>query len=168
MTIRIRNEHSVDIAAIQAVTVAAFLDAPHAAHTEQYIVAALRKAGQLSVSLVADDDGVVIGHVAVSPVTISDGSTGWYGLGPLSVAPQRQGGGVGSQLMRQALAELRSLHARGCVVLGNPRYYGRFGLRPEASLVLPGVPPEYFQAIVFAGAVPVGTVAYHPAFDAQG
>jgi putative acetyltransferase len=129
------------------VTIAAFLHAPHTSHTEQFIVAALRKSGQLTVSLVANADGAVVGHVAISPVSISDGASGWYGLGPISVAPEYQRGGIGSRLMREALRALREHGASGCVVLGEPEYYGRFGFRVDLSLSLPGVPPEYFQAM---------------------
>ncbi|WP_028475604.1 GNAT family N-acetyltransferase [Nevskia ramosa] len=167
MSIEIRNEAARDIAAIEAVTIAAFLQAAHTDHTEQFIVDALRKAGQLTISLVADDDGAVIGHVAVSPVVLSDGASRWYGLGPISVVPGHQGRGIGSQLMTRALAELRALGAAGCVVLGDPRYYARFGFRAEPSLVLPDVPAEYFQAIVFSGQLPSVTVSYHQAFAAR-
>ncbi|HSY09065.1 MAG TPA: N-acetyltransferase, partial [Steroidobacteraceae bacterium] len=73
------------MSAIEAVTIAAFLNAPHSGHTEHFIVSALRKAGKLTLSLVADAKGTIIGHVAVSPVSISDGSAGWFGLGPISV-----------------------------------------------------------------------------------
>ncbi len=81
MGIRIRKEAPSDVEAIEAVIVTAFLNAAHTDHTEQFIVNALRNSGQLSVSLVADDNGAVIGHVAVSPVTVSNGAAGWYGLG---------------------------------------------------------------------------------------
>lgn len=130
-------------------------------------MAALRKAGQLAVSLVAEDAGAIVGHVAVSPVTISSGAAGWYGLGPISVAPAQQGRGIGTQLMQQALAALRERGAAGCVVLGDPGYYARFGFRAESSLVLPGVPAEYFQALLLDGVLPAGIVSYHEAFSAQ-
>lgn len=164
---KIRQEVPSDAAAIEAVTVAAFENAAHTRHTEQFIVRALRESGALSVSLVAEDDSEVIGHVAVSPVTISDGSTGWFGLGPISVSPERQGGGVGTRLMECALSELRALGAVGCVVLGRPAYYSRFGFMAEPSLVLPGVRAENFQAVSFDGSLPSGTVAYHRAFAAE-
>jgi putative acetyltransferase len=167
MSIHFRNEEPADAGAIEAVTTAAFLDAEHTSHTEQFIVNALRRAGQLSVSLVADHAGEIVGHVAVSPVTLSSGDSGWYGLGPISVLPARQGQGIGSRLMQRALAELRERGAAGCVLLGNPDYYQRFGFRAEPALVLPGVPPEYFQAVLFRGALPSATVAYHEAFGAQ-
>jgi len=164
--IRIRNEVPSDAAAIEAVTVAAFRAAMHTSHTEQFIVRALRDAGRLSVSLVAEEDGRVIGHVAVSPVTISDGTSGFHGLGPISVAPAHQGRGVGARLMQQALAQLRTAGAAGCVVLGEPGYYSRFGFRAVPTLVLPDVPAEYFQVICFGGALPSGQVTYHDAFNA--
>ncbi len=162
----IRSETPADIAAIEAVTVAAFQHAAHTQHTEQFIVAALRRAGALTVSLVAEEGGQVIGHVAVSPVMVSDGVAGWYGLGPVSVAPACQGRGVGRALLERALAELRAQGAIGCVVLGEPGYYARFGFTAEPSLVLAGVPAEYFQALAFIGPPPSGTVAYQPAFAA--
>jgi putative acetyltransferase len=164
----IRPEAPSDVAAIHAVTVAAFLDAPHAAHTEQFIVEALRKAGALSISLVAEQAGEVVGHVALSPVSISDGSADWYGLGPISVRPEFQGRGIGSQLMHTAMGLLRQRGAAGCVLVGDPAYYARFGFKPEPSLVLPGVPPEYFQALRFGRTLTNGVVTFHEAFSASG
>ncbi|WP_432731222.1 GNAT family N-acetyltransferase [Variovorax sp. W6] len=167
MNIKIRNEAASDATAIEAVTVAAFLEAEHSSHTEQFIVTALRRAGQLSVSLVAEDaSGLVVGHVAISPVRISDGSADWYGLGPVSVTPGHQGQGIGTQLVNKALTALRELGAAGCVVLGDPAYYGRFGFAATPGLIYPGVPPQYFQALLLAGAMPSGTVSYHAAFEA--
>lgn len=164
----IRCEVLSDVAAIEALTAAAFLNAPHTSHTEQFIVNALREAGKLSISLVAEDEGIVVGHVAVSPVLISNGADRWYGLGPISVAPERQRQGIGRQLMEQALIKLHKSDAAGCVVLGDPAYYGRFGFKAEPALVLPEVPPEYFQAISFRGPMPAGIVSYHEAFNAPG
>jgi putative acetyltransferase len=164
MHIDVRPETPADAAAVEAVTVAAFLNAPHTGHNEQFIVSALRKAGALAVSLVAIEDHAVIGHVAVSPVSISDGTAGWYGLGPISVLPARQRRGVGSILMREALRLLERRKAAGCVVLGEPRYYARFGFQADAGLVLAGVPPEYFQVLRLQPSTARGTVAYHPAF----
>ncbi|HCA23934.1 MAG TPA: GNAT family N-acetyltransferase [Pseudomonas sp.] len=163
----IRKERVGDVPRIHQLTRDAFLNAPHTDHTEQFIVDALRSAGALSISLVAERAGEVLGHVAVSLVTISDGTTGWFGLGPVSVAPAEQGAGIGSALMQAALAELKQLGARGCVLLGAPAFYRRFGFRPAAPLVLTDVPPEYFQAVLFAGELPRGEVSYHPAFAAR-
>lgn len=161
----VRPESESDAASIEAVTVAAFRTATHTSQTEHFIVRALRKSGCLAVSLVADEGGTVIGHVAASPVTISDGAQGWYGLGPVSVAPERQGQGIGTLLVQHALARLNAMGAAGCVVLGEPGYYARFGFAAEPQLVLPGVPAEYFQAIRFTGRLPRGDVKYHASFD---
>jgi putative acetyltransferase len=161
-----RPERPTDIAAIASVTEAAFRDAPHTSHTEQYIVAALRNAGALAVSLVAESDGEIVGHVAASPVRI-DGAPGWFGLGPLSVRPDHQRAGVGTALVYALIDELKVRRAAGCVLLGDPAYYRRFGFRAEPGLVLPDVPPEYFQALSLDGSLPRGVVAYHDAFEAQ-
>lgn len=166
MNVKIRGETSADLPTIEAVTTSAFFNAPHTSHTEQHIVNALRRAGKLAISLVAEADGNVVGHVAISPVSISDGASGWFGLGPISVLPQYQRRGVGSQLMREALRVLRENGASGCVVLGYPEYYGRFGFRADPNLLLPGFPPEYFQAISFDSSEPRGTVTYCQAFNA--
>jgi putative acetyltransferase len=167
MSIDIRTETAGDVRTIEAVTAAAFLHAPHTSHTEHYIVNALRRAGQLALSLVAEADGVVIGHVAISPVSISDGTAGWFGIGPISVLPKHQRRGIGSQLIQEALRLLGDGSASGCVVLGEPEYYGRFGFRADPSLVLPGVPAEYFQAVSFDSTKPRGIVTYHEAFNAR-
>lgn len=164
--VAIRSETSADTHEIEAVTASAFLNAPHTSHAEQHIINALRKAGKLTVSLVAEIDGALIGHVAISPVSISDGASGWFGLGPISVLPQHQRRGIGSKLMREALRILRERGASGCVVLGYPEYYGRFGFHADPNLILPGFPPEYFQAISFDSSKPRGTVTYHEAFAA--
>lgn len=167
MSITIRKETDSDIDNIHDVTVAAFLNAPHTDHTEQFIVKALRESGVLSISLVAECEGKVVGHVAVSPVSISNGAEAWYGLGPISVDPSKQGKGIGSQLMNAALDELKAMKANGCVLLGDPEYYSSFGFRPVDGLILPNVPAEYFQAISFQGDFPQGEVEYHQSFGAK-
>ena len=164
----IRDETPFDIEAIDALTIDAFEHAPHSSHTEHLIVRALREAGELSLSLVAVDGEDVIGHVAISPVAVSDGTGRWFGLGPISVRPARQGTGIGSALVRSALARLREGSAAGCVVLGDPAFYTRFGFAPEPQLILPDVPPEYFQATSFGTPTPDGIVSYHEAFGARG
>jgi putative acetyltransferase len=165
MNIQIRHETAADVLQSEALTISAFLNAPHTRHTEQHIVNALRDAGALTLSLVADAKGSLVGHVAVSPVGISDGTSGWFGLGPLSVLPEQQRRGVGSSLVHEVLRILRESGAAGCVVLGEPRYYSRFGFRVDPNLVLPDVTPEYFQVISFGSSRPQGTVSYHEAFN---
>jgi putative acetyltransferase len=167
MDLKIRNENKGDIDAIEKVTIEAFLNAPHTDHTEQYIVRELRNSDALSISLIAENQGQIVGHVAISAVTISDGTKGWFGLGPISVSPNIQRSGVGTELMLSVLEALKNSGASGCVLLGDPVYYGRFGFKPESCIVYPDVPPEYFQAIQFSGLLPSGTVTYHEAFNAK-
>ena len=165
MALTLRNEENSDCAAIEHVTLAAFQNAPHAAHTEHLIVNALREAGALSISLVAEQEGHVVGHVAISRVDIADGSTDWYGLGPISVLPEFQGQGIGSALMLKSIERLKSMGAAGCVLVGNPAFYNRFGFRAESGMTYPNVPAEYLLALPLKGKIPYGEVTYHPAFS---
>lgn len=167
-SILIRNETPADAPAITAVTVAAFETLELSSHTEQYIVQALRAAQALTVSLVAEVDGRVVGHIAFSPVTLSDGTPHWYGLGPVSVLPAYQRQGIGAALIREGLARLQALGAQGCCLVGHPAYYPRFGFINPQGLGLDGVPPEAFFALAFDGRVPRGTVTFHAAFQATG
>lgn len=166
MNILIRDEQNTDIQAIFDLTQKAFNDAEHSSHTEQFIVNALRESKQLTVSLVAETQGKVIGHIAFSPVSISDGTTNWYGLGPISVLPEYQGKGIGSKLMKEGLNRIKTLNAKGCVLLGDPNYYGKFGFKTDTRLILEGVPAEYFQILAFTHYIPSGYVIYSDAFNA--
>lgn len=161
---RVRTERAGDIDAIRTLTETAFRTAPHADGTEHLIIDRLRTAGALTLSLVAEADGAVVGHVAFSPVSVSDGSPDWYGLGPISVEPARQGEGIGGMLVREGLERLKALGAAGCVLLGDPAYYGRFGFQADPKLTLDGVPPEYFMRVAFSPVYGEGTVTYHPGF----
>ena len=160
----VRPEHKDDIDAIRALTETAFKTAPHADGTEHLIIDRLRAAGVLTLSLVADADGVIVGHVAFSPVAVSDGSEGWYGLGPVSVSPSRQRGGIGSALINEGLTILKGEGAQGFALAGDPAYYRRFGFAAVAQLQTTGVPPEFFLVLPLHGAAPSGIVAFHPAF----
>ncbi len=163
----IRPEQEQDHDAIAAVIAQAFAEMEHSDQTEAAIVAALRNAGALSLSLVAQDGAQVIGHVAFSPVMIDGKNVGWFGLGPLSVHPDRQGGGVGGALIRQGLDQLQAQGAAGCVVLGDPGYYRRFGFENDSVLRYDGAPPEYFMRISFGASAPVGLVEYHSGFGSN-
>ena len=164
--ITIRTETNADVRAITEVTEAAFQTMEISDHTEQFIVTALRKAGALTVSLVAELDGRVVGHIAFSPITMSDGTADWYGMGPVSVLPQVQRQGIGKALVQEGLARLKALNARGCCLVGHPEYYRKFGFQNTPELGLDGVPPVVFFALSFDGHVPRGTVSFHNAFMA--
>ena len=164
----IRSETDADASAITEVTVAAFKTLEISNHTEQFIVEALRAAKALTVSLVAELDGRVIGHIAISPVIISDGARNWYGLGPVSVLPEYQRQGIGKALMLEGLSRLKALNAKGCCLVGHPDYYKKFGFKNVPGLVLEGVPQEVFFALSFDACTPQGTVSFHEGFKANG
>lgn len=161
----IREEAGGDEAAIDRVTQDAFRNHPFSQQTEHRIVGALRDGGALRLSLVATMGDQVLGHVAFSTVTIDGLDRGWWGLGPLSVAPARQRRGIGSALVRSGLRRLVERRVAGCVVLGDPAYYARFGFASHAALRFPGPPADHFMAWSLEGPVPDGEVAYHPAFS---
>ena len=164
----IRSETDNDVSAITEVTLAAFKTLEISNHTEQFIIAALRAAGTLAVSLVAEVDGRVAGHIAFSPVTISDGTQNWYGLGPVSVLPAYQRQGIGKALIREGLSRLKDMNAQGCCLVGHPDYYRKFGFKNMSGLVHEGVPQEVFFALSFDGHTPQGSVAFHEGFKADG
>jgi len=164
----IRSETDADVNAITEVTVAAFQALEISNHTEQFIIEALRAARALAVSLVAEVDNHVVGHIAFSPVTLSDGTQGWYGLGPVSVLPSHQREGIGKALIDEGLSRLKGMQARGCCLVGHPEYYRKFGFTNVTGLVHEGVPQEVFLALSFDGHVPHGEVTFHEGFNAEG
>lgn len=166
--ILIRDETRLDADAITEVTAAAFETLEVSSHTEQFIIEALRSARALTLSLVAEVDGHVVGHIAFSPVSISDGTAKWYGLGPVSVLPSHQREGIGTALIQEGLSRLRKLGAGGCCLVGHPDYYRKFGFENVAGLAHAGVPEKFFFALAFDGAIPRGKVTFHEGFNATG
>ncbi len=164
----IRSETIADVNAITEVTVAAFKTLAISNQTEQFIIAALRDAKALPVSLVAEVNGRVVGHIAFSPVTISDGCPNWYGLGPVSVLPECQREGIGSALIQEGISRLKDLGAEGCCLVGHPEYYRRFGFQNAPGLVYEGVPEEVFFALSLDGQIPQGIVEFFVGFTADG
>jgi putative acetyltransferase len=164
----IRKETRDDVCAIAEVTIAAFKTLEISNHTEQFIIEALRAAKALTLSLVAEIDGRVIGHIAFSPVTISDGTPNWYGLGPVSVLPEYQRQGIGQALIREGLSRLKDRNAQGCCLVGHPEYYRKLGFKNIPGFVHEGVPAEVFLAMSFDGHTSQGTVTFHEGFKADG
>jgi len=162
--INIREETIEDIESITEVTIEAFKNHPISQQTEQFIIHALRDAGALTISLVAEIDGSIIGHIAFSPVIIADGTRDWYGLGPVSVMPRYQKQGIGKSLIDKGLNLLKELGGHGCALVGDPNYYGRFGFKNYPELVHEGVPQEVFLALPFNEKIPHGTVVFHEGF----
>jgi putative acetyltransferase len=162
---RIRPERLEDATTIHSLTDAAFKGMPFSDGAEARVIEALRGAGALTLSLVATHGGEIIGHVAFSPVTINGEAGGWYGLGPVSVWPDRQRSGIGQALIREGLRRLQSMGAGGCVLLGDPAYYARFGFENDPHLRHAGAPAWAFQCLTLNGPRPSGEVSFHPGFD---
>jgi putative acetyltransferase len=162
----IREETESDVEVIADVTRAAFEHHPISNQTEQFIISALRAAHALTISLVAEVDGKVVGHIAFSPITIADGSKDWYGLGPISVLPEYQRRGLGKSLMQAGLSRLKALGAKGCVLVGDPNYYERFGFKSLPELTHEGVPQEFVLTLPFDGNTAQGVVVFHKSFSA--
>lgn len=162
----IRDERPEDANDVESVLQAAFADHPHSQQTEHLIVRRLREAGELVLPQVALLEGAILGHATFSAVQLSPQHDGWYGLGPVAVAPAFQGRRIGSALIDGGLRALKAIGAAGCVVLGEPQFYRRFGFERGLGVTFDGAPPEYFMAQAFRGSVPSAAVSYHPAFFA--
>ncbi|MFN8412425.1 MAG: N-acetyltransferase [Anaerolineales bacterium] len=165
MSVLIRPETSTDVIAIEQVTIAAFTGKPYSNQTEHLIVNALRASDALSLSLVAEMNEEIIGHIAFSKVAIDDRDLNWYGIGPVSVSPSNQKQGVGTKLIREGMITIHKLGALGCVLEGSPNYYQRFGFKSYEGLIYKGAPaPEYFMAFPFTDEIPQGKVEFHKSF----
>ncbi|SHO53269.1 GNAT family N-acetyltransferase [Desulfopila aestuarii] len=160
----IRNEEPSDIDTITEVTKAAFKEYSCSQQTEHLTIHDLRVAGALTISLVSEIGGQVVGHIAISPVTISDGTTDWYGIGPVSVLPEYQGCRIGTALVKSGLALLESMSSNGVVLVGLPTYFNRFGFWNYPQLFHEGIPQEVFVAKSLVDRIPRGAVSFHRAF----
>jgi putative acetyltransferase len=164
----IRPETHGDEAAIYDITKRAFAPMPYAAGDEQELITTLRNGGALTLSLVAEMDGVLVGHIAFSPATSEDGASGWYGLGPVSVDPDHQNQGIGGALIEAGFTQLAAVNAVGCILTGNPAYYQRFGFKPCPDLAPVREPAQFFMALAFGGKLPGARFAFHPLFYGEG
>jgi len=144
---------------------AAFAGHPHSRQTEHLIVNGLRSDHALTISLVAESEGEVVGHIAFSPIQINGRESLWLILGPIGVLPKQQRCGIGQALVRAGLEAMKALGAEGCVLVGEPAYYSRFGFRQVDGLLFEGVPREFCMCLGMGGPVPCGTVSYHAAFS---
>lgn len=158
----IRNEIDRDASAIRRVVTEAMKVLPQSTGTEAAIVDRLRADNALSLSLVAEDGGEVVGYLAASDARIG-AVPGWGLIGPVAVLPAQHGQGIGSALMDEAIRRLRA-GCKGAALVGDPGYYGRFGFRGFPGLRLGDVPPRFVQTLPFDGSEPEGELIHHPAF----
>lgn len=164
--VSVRPERSDDVSAIHSLTLRAFEGQPFSSGTEASIISDLRVSGNLTLSLVAESSGVVVGHIAFSPVEISGSGGRWFGLGPISVDPHHQRRGVGRALVGRGLQSLQERGAAGCALIGDPAVYGRFGFT-SGGLEYEGVHPSLVQYVVLNGCAPRGVLRFGPSFSGQ-
>jgi putative acetyltransferase len=162
--VTIRPETSQDFKAIEQIHIAAFANHPYSRQTEHLIVNALRADGALTVSLVAEVDGAVLGHIAFSPMGLNGRECPWSLAGPLGVLPEFQRQGIGKQLVREGIDAIRKLGAEGCVLVGDPGYYTPLGFKHSAGLQMEGVPAENIMYYPITGGIPQGAISHHAAF----
>ncbi|MFK7995774.1 MAG: GNAT family N-acetyltransferase [Granulosicoccus sp.] len=161
----IRREQPEDHLLIHQLTAEAFAPMTFSDGTEPDIIDKLRAAGNLSISLVALKNYVLVGHVAFSPVSIGDVADSWYGLGPVSVQPGLQRTGIGSALINDGLRKLENMGAAGCALIGDPNYYCRFGFVSDGSIHYEGLPDKHVQWKSFGKQHPEGFLVFSPEFD---
>jgi len=168
----IRDERPDDVPSISRIHYAAFkghpVHPPGSEPVEHHIVERLRACGHLTLSLMAEEGGEAVGHMAISPAVVGEERGGWFLLGPVGVMPGLQGRGIGSALVREALGRLRAMGAAGVVLVGDPGFYARFGFVNLPGLTYPGVPDQYVLAASLAGTAPKGDIVTHNAFNASG
>jgi putative acetyltransferase len=162
----VRVETSEDIPAVRRVNEAAF-----GGPGEASLVDAVRNAAQPYISLVAESDGQIVGHIFFSPVSIeADLVQQAIGLAPMAVLPEWQRRGIGSQLVREGLKECQRIGFEIVIVIGHPEYYPRFGFRPAREQGLScefEVPDEVFMVAELSPGALNGVTAlvkYRPEF----
>ena len=167
----IRQETAGDIAAIGSVIRRAF-QSHNEACEEADLVDRLRHAGDLALSLVAEQDGQLVGHVGFSRLWIVQDAQRIPGisLAPLAVMPDRQRKGAGRALVEAGHARLREAGEAIVFVVGDPEYYGRFGFSLLAAAAFEcRYAGPHFQALRLASTAPeAGSVEYAPAFNDLG
>lgn len=161
----IRPERPEDWEAIHGLTKAAFAPMSYSQGDEAECIDKLRRDGDMSLSLVAIEGPEVVGHIAFSPVFLNEVVDGWFGLGPISVRPHLQRSGIGTALIKHGLAELKRKGALGCVLIGDPAYYGRFGFVGDGRLSYRDLPNEVVQWVAFGEATPMGVLRFSPGLE---
>jgi putative acetyltransferase len=163
MGIKIRPEETKDIEQVQEIVRAAFTT-----DAESKLVDVLRANGKAILSLVAVDHDQILGHILFSPVsTVPPSEAKGIGLAPVAVRPDVQSQGIGSGLIREGLHRCSELGFDYCVVLGDPKYYARFGFEKASNFDLQneyGVDDEFMVINFSAHRLPRGLVGYASEF----
>ena len=143
----------------------AFIGRPYADGDEQHVIDRLRADGDLLLSLVAEQEGTLIGQITYSPALLENGEDGWVVLGPVAIDPAHQGKGLGRTLIEAGEAIMRARGVKGITVLGNPQIYGRFGFAQNTPMWLAGELGWAFQVKSLSGPIPATEQRYVRAFD---
>ncbi len=138
---------------------------PFSDGTEADRINTLRNDGDLTLSLVATDNNAIVGHIAFSPVFLNGRRTQWFGLGPVAVWPNHQRKGIGSALVNEGLELLRRVEAKGCILIGDPNYYGRFGFQSGTEMTYRDLPSRLVQWLSFGDVKPLGVLRFSPGLE---
>ncbi|HEM3634022.1 TPA: GNAT family N-acetyltransferase [Streptococcus agalactiae] len=154
MNIIIRQETEKDYKLSETVVEKAFKNAEHTDHKEHLLVAKLRKSDAFipELSLVAELDGEIVGHIMLTKLLIENEGSKYdsLALAPVSVVPEHQNKGIGSELISESLKIAKELGFKSVIVLGHDKYYPRFGFKPASTWGIKApfdVPDEAFMAL---------------------
>lgn len=168
LDIQLRAERPGEARAIHDLTRNAFLGQVHAEGDEQDLIDALRLKGLLTLSLVAELEGEIVGQVTFSAGLAEGDAWGWFALGPIAVAPHLQRRGIGGALIREGLRRLESLGARGCVLIGDTAYYSRHGFLCRPDLCPADEPEDHYMVHPLNDCSADRVVGFHPLFHDLG
>ena len=163
--IDLRPEAEADYDKIHAITEAAFAPMPFSNGSEPTVIRRLRADGDATLALVAERDDRLVGHIMFSPISVSDGGEGWIALGPVSVDPELQKQGIGQALIVEGLKHIERMGAPGCILIGNPAYYSRFGFVGDGRITYRDLPAPVVQWLSFGQEKPGGEVTFAPGLE---
>lgn len=160
----IRKETPADFDAIMNVTLAAARQHQVGKQNGYFTLNALRKAGLLTLSLVAEIEGTIVGHVAFCPVHVSGGDKGWYALGPVSVLPECLSQGIRKAMIAEGLEMLRQMHGKGVALVGDPDYFKPLGFMSAPQMASAKDMADEFLIMSFDDRMPYGRFEFPDGF----
>ncbi|WP_319568517.1 GNAT family N-acetyltransferase [Cohaesibacter marisflavi] len=162
----IRKETAADFDAIMNVTLAAARQHQLGKQNGYFTLNELRKSGLVTLSLVAEVDGTIVGHVAFCPVRVSGGDKGWYALGPVSVLPECLSQGIRKALIAEGLEMLRQMHGKGVALVGDPDYFKPLGFMNAPEMASVKDMADEFLIMSFDNRMPYGRMEFPEGFFA--